>query len=197
MVNTDNIRSTVVGNLKKYLGCPMVRSNQTAKMPAFPFGRYTITTLMTENNGTYGEYEDNIARKPIKQIWSFTFESDKYEEAVNLANKARSWFDYAGTTILNDNDVIVEKVGAVGDRGNLLTTDYEHMYGFDVTFWAFDEIELPENQETIETVSFGEDYNQKLENRLDGVDGVTFNGDSLNGEDELNALLEKRLSGVD
>ena len=155
MVNTDNIRSTVVGNLTKHLGHPIVRSNQTAKMPAFPFGRYAITTPMTENNGTYGEYEDDVARKAVKQIWSFTFESDKFEEALNLANKARSWMDYTGTTILNDNGVIVEKVGAVGDRGNLLTVDYEYMFGFDVTFWAYDEIEMPE-AEVIERVELND-----------------------------------------
>lgn len=185
MLKTDNIRSTVVKNLKEYLGCQIIRSNQTGKMPAFPFGRYTITTPMTENNGTYGEYEDNIARKPVKQIWSLTFESDKFEEALNLANKARSWMDYAGTTILNDNDVIVEKVGAVGDRGNLLTVDYEHMYGFDVTFWAYDEIEMPEaeviekvdlNGIDVETPITAEELNERLEKRLDGE--VVLNGNT-------------------
>lgn len=151
MLNTDNIRSTVVKNMREYLGCPVIHSEQNAPKPAFPFGRYKITTLATANNGTYGEYEDNKARKPVKQIWSFTFESDDYDEAVNFANKARSWIDYVGTTILNDNDVIVESVGAVGDRSNLLTVDYEYMQGFDVTFWAFDEIEMPEI-EVIESI---------------------------------------------
>lgn len=155
MVNTDNIRSTVVKNLKNYLGCPFVRANQTAKMPAMPYGRYTITTPATANNGTYGEYEDGIARKPVKQIWSITFESDKFEEALNLANKARSWFEYAGTTILNDNDVIIERVGAIGDRSNLLTVEYQYAYGFDITFWAMDEIEIPQTEE-IEVIELSE-----------------------------------------
>lgn len=177
MVNTDNIRSTVVKNLKKYLGIPLVRSNQTAQMPAMPYGRYTITTHSTANNGTYGEYEDGKARKPVKQIWSLIFEAEKYEDAVNLANKARSWMDYAGTTILNDNDVFVESVGAVSDRSNLLTVEYQYSYGFDVTFWAYDEVEMPDNG-TIETVDLGngaidkppttEELIERLEKRLDG-----------------------------
>lgn len=154
MVNTDNIRSTVVKNLKDYLGCAIVRSNQTAKMPDMPYGRYTITTIATANNGTYGEYEDGKARKPVKQIWSFIFESEKYEEAVNLASKARSWMDYAGRTILNDNDVIVEAVGAIGDRSSLLSVEYQYSYGFDITFWVYDEVEIPEVS-TIETVDLG------------------------------------------
>lgn len=155
MVNTDNIRSTVVKNLKEYLGVPIVRANQTAKMPAMPYGRYTITTPATVNKGTYGEYEDNIARKPVNQFWSLTFESEEFEEALNLANKARSWFEYVGTTILNDNDVIIEKVGAIGDRSNLLTIEYQYAYGFDITFWVFDEIEMPEKEE-IEVVELSE-----------------------------------------
>ena len=196
MVKTDNIRSTVVKNLKEYLGCPLVRANQTAKMPAMPYGRYTITTLATANNGTYGEYEDGKARKPVKQHWSLTFESDKYEEAVNFANKARSWFEYTGTTVLNDNDVIVESVGAVGDRSNLLTIEYQYSYGFDVTFWAYDEVEIL-TTETIEELSFGEDYNQKLEDRLDGVKSYAYDGGQISEDEALNALLEKRLNGVD
>ena len=177
MVNTDNIRSTVVKNLKEYLGIPIVRANQTAKMPEMPYGRYTITTIATANNGTYGEYEDGVARKPIKQHWSLIFESEKYEEAVSYANKARTWFDYVGTTILNDNDVIVENVGAIGDRSNLLTVEYQYSYGFDVTFWAYDEVEMPE-VETIESIDLGngaidvppttEELIAKLEKRLDG-----------------------------
>lgn len=177
MVDTNNIRSTVVKNLKEYLGIPIVRANQTAKMPKMPYGRYMITTLATQNNGTYGEYEDNKARKPVNQMWSLVFESEDYEEAVTLANKAKTWFDYVGTLTLNDNDVIVERVGAVSDRSNLLTVDYQYTYGFDVTFWAYDEVEMPEIEE-IEAVDLGngeietppttEELIERLEKRLDG-----------------------------
>ena len=177
MVNTDNICLTVVKNLKNYLGISIVESNQNAKMPKMPYGRYTITTPATANNGTYGEYEDNIARKPIKQIWSFTFEAKTNEEALKYANKARSWLDFVGKLTLNDNDVIVERVGAIGDRSNLLTVDYQYAHGFDVTFWAFDEVEMPET-EVIESVDLGgnqidtpptvDELIEKLEKRLDG-----------------------------
>lgn len=177
MVNTDNIRSTVVTGLKKKLNIPIVRANQTAPMPKMPYGRYTITTPATANNGTYGEYEDNIARIPVKQIWSITFESATYKEAVNLANKARAWFAFTGTTILNDNDVIVESVGAIGDRSNLLTVDYQYSYGFDVTFWTYDEIEMPEAG-----------YIESID--LNGIEVV-----NPPTADELNELLEKRLDG--
>lgn len=177
MVDTDNICLTVVKNIKKYLGIPIVESNQKAKMPKMPYGRYTITTPATANNGTYGEYEDNVARKPVKQIWSLTFEAEKDEEALKYANKARSWIEYAGTTVLNDNDVIVETVGAVGGRSNLLTVDYQYAHGFDATFWVMDEIEIPES-EVIETID------------LNGIEVET-----PPTVEELNEELEKRLSG--
>ena len=177
MVNTDNICLTVVKNLTKYVGCPFVESDQNAEMPKMPYGRYKITTPLSANNGTYGEYEDNVARKAIKQIWSLTFEAKTEAEALFLANKARSWFDYVGTTVLNDNDVIIEKVGAVGGRSNLLTVGYQYAHGFDVTFWAYDEIEMPEG-EVIESVN------------LNGIEV-----DTPPTVEELNYTFEKRLSG--
>lgn len=109
-------------------------------MPDFPFLGYNITTLSTENKGTYGQYDDGTLRKPVKQIFSFTAQSDDYTEAVELANKAHDYLDYIGTQFLNDNDVIVESVGNVTDRSNLLTSDYIYSYGFDCFFWLFDEI---------------------------------------------------------
>ena len=153
MVNTDNIRSTVVKGIREYVGCPFVRNNQTAKMPDFPFLGYTITTPATENKGTYGIHDDGTARKPVKQIWSITSHSDNYEEAVNNANKARTWLDYAGYVYLSDNGVTVETVGAVSDRSNLLTADYQYSYGFDCTFFTMDEIVISD-EEVIESVEF-------------------------------------------
>lgn len=177
MVNTDNICLTVVKNLKKHLGIPIVESNQNAKMPKMPYGRYTITTPATANNGTYGEYEDGVARKPVKQIWSLTFEAKTNVEALKFADMARSWIDYTGRTVLTDNDVIVESVGAIGDRSNLLTVDYQYAQGFDITFWAFDEIKIPEGEV---------------------IESVDLNGIELEAPptvEELNYTFGKRLSG--
>ena len=144
MLNTENQRGIVSSGMKKYLGCPCVRTNQTAEIPAFPYVGYNITTIASENKGTYGVYEDKIARKPVLQTWSITAHSDNYEQAVELANKARAWLDYVGTQYLNDNDVIVQSVGSVTDRSNLLTAEYDYAHGFDCVFWMYDEISLVE-----------------------------------------------------
>lgn len=142
MLKTEEQRGIVVTGLKDYLGCEVVRTNQTAKMPDFPYLGYNITTLSSENKGTYGECEDGKARKPVLQTYSFTAHSDDYSTSVELANKARSWLDYVGTQYLNDNDVVVQSVGSVTDRSNLLTSGYIYSHGFDCVFWMYDEINL-------------------------------------------------------
>lgn len=199
MIDYENLRSTVAQGLKKYLGCPVIRSNQNAEPPPFPYLSYTVTTLMSENNGTYGEYEDGIARKPVTSRWSITALSDDNIESVTLANKAREWLDYVGTVQLNANNVIVQSVGSVTNRDNILSTDYECRNGFDVVFWMFDEVKEPETG-TIETIFFNEDYGKHLENRLDGVTPeitTTEYWTSQNQEDEeLAQLLGDRLDGV-
>lgn len=141
MVDFENLRETVVTGLKKYLNCPVIRNNQSAEPPAYPYVSYTITTLMAENKGTYGEYEDGKARKPVTQTWSITAQSDDNTESITLANKAREWLDYVGTVYLNDNNVIVQSVTGVTNRDNVLTTDYEYKNGFDCVFWCCDEVD--------------------------------------------------------
>ena len=180
MLNTEGQRRTVASGLKEYLGCEVIRTNQTAEMPPFPYLGYNITTLARENKGTYGIWNDGKARKPVVQIYSFTAHSDDYSEAVELANQAHEWLDYAGTQYLNDANVIVQSVGSVTDRSNLLTSDYVYSYGFDCFFWLYDEVETTlATDGTIETATIGDVSSEKPE-----------------PEDELNKRLEKRLSGV-
>lgn len=147
MLNTEGQREIVSSGLENYLKHKVVRTNQTAEIPAFPYLGYNITTLANENKGTYGEYEDDTARKPVLQTYSYTSHSDDYTQALELANKARSWLDYVGTDYLNENDVIVQSVGNVTDRSNLLTSDYVYSFGFDCVFWMYDEIKLAEVDE--------------------------------------------------
>lgn len=156
MIDYENLRKTVVSGLSKYLGCPVIRNNQNAELPEYPFASYTITTPMTANNGTYGEYTDKKARKPVTCIWSISVQSDDDVQCVTLANKARDWLDYTGKAYLNDNDVIVQSVSAVGNRDNVLTVDYEYKKGFDVVFWLYDVVDMIDNEDVIEGISLTE-----------------------------------------
>jgi hypothetical protein len=179
MAKFEEMRATVASGLREYIGCPVVRSNQNEEMPSYPYCSYSITTLMSENKGTYGEYSDGIDRKPFTQIWSFSILSNDYSECVSLANKAHEWLDHIGTVYLNDNGVIVQSVGSVNNRDNLLTVEYEYRQGFDVVFWLMNEVESRTQQTGyIEYVSIGdtvvepsattEELIELLEKRLDG-----------------------------
>lgn len=199
MINTENIRITVVPALKKYTGTHLIRANQNAEPPPYPYSTYHITTYATQNNGTFGEYADGKARKPVNQIWSLTTHSNKYEEAFTIANKMREWLDYVGTVYLKDNGIVVQSVGAVGDRSNVLTADYEYSFGFDCILSVFDEVDMPDNG-AIEGLVFNEDYFPKLKNRLDGVaisaHSVSYGGSSAE-DGELIEMLERRLEGME
>lgn len=150
MIDYENLRKTVVKGLKEYLKCPIIRSNQNAEPPKYPYLSYTIITPMSENNGTYGEYSDGKARKSVTQPWSITVQSDDNDESLNLANKAKEWLDYAGTTFLNDNNVVVQSVSNVSNRDNIISIEYEYKNGFDVFFNVFDEV--TSNIETVENI---------------------------------------------
>lgn len=143
IIDYDGLREVVVKGLKKYLNCPVIRSNQNDEPPKYPYVSYTITTVKSANKGTYGVYEDGKDRKPVKQIWSVTALSNDNTQSVTLACKASEWLDHVGTVYLNDNNVYVQSVGSVTNRDNFITIGYEYRNGFDVTFELFDVVDNP------------------------------------------------------
>lgn len=144
MIETDKIRKCVVPGLAEYLGVQVIRSNQNQKPPKLPYLVYTITTLETENKGTYGEYEDGVLRKPATQIWSLSALAATNAESVKIASMARDWLDCVGTTYMNDQGVICQNCTNVTNRDNVLSVEYEYKNGFDATFWAMSEVKIPE-----------------------------------------------------
>lgn len=150
MIEYEKLRETVATGLSEYLGCPVVRSNQNEAPPNYPYVSYTITTLLSQNNGTYGVYDDGKERKPFTQTWSITVQSDNNSECVALAIKAQEWLDRVGKVYLDDNNVIVQSVGSITNRDNFITTGYEYRNGFDVVFWLMNELEY--ETEKIETM---------------------------------------------
>lgn len=151
MIDYKNIRDAVCRGLKKYLNVPVIRNNQNKDPPSYPYVSYTVTTLASANKGTYGEYEDGMDRKAVKQTWSITAQSDNNDESVTLACRAREWLDHSGKLYLSENNVIVEQVTNITNRDNIITIDYEYKNGFDVVFVLYDEVERPDSG-YIETV---------------------------------------------
>lgn len=155
MIDYKHIINTVVKGLHEYLDCPVIPSNRTAEPPKYPYVSYTITTPASANKGTYEEYTDT-ARKQVTQIWSVTALSDDDIESLVIANKARDWLAYVGRMYLKEKDIIVQSVGAVTPRDNVLTVGYEHKKGFDCFFTCYDVVNIP-NTETIDNVEFEAD----------------------------------------
>ncbi len=143
MIDNENLRLNVVKGLKKFLQIPVIRGNQNAEPPKYPYLSYNVTTVTGENNGTYGEYSDGVDRKPVTQTWSITVQSDDESEALRLASKAHDWLDHIGRAYLSDNHIIVQSVTSVTSRDSILTIKKKKKKGFDIVFWLYDEIENP------------------------------------------------------
>lgn len=153
----STIRAAIVSGIHSYLNIPIIRSNQIGKIPSYPYGSYTVLSI-ADKNGTYGIYDDEYHREPMTHTWSFSFQSDDIDECIDTAINAKSWFDHVGTVYLSDNNIIVQSIGSVTNRDNLITLEYEHRAGFDVTFWGLVESSVPDNG-IIEIVEYQYDIN--------------------------------------
>ena len=196
LIDFDNLYKTVTQGLQDHCGCVVRRGNQDGDTPKYPYINYNVLTLMSENNGTYGEYADGKDRKPFQHTQSFTVLSDNHIECLELATKARAWFDRVGRLYLQDNNVSVQRIGSVTNRDNLLVTGYEYRYGFDVVFGVFDVVDNPiEQSGVIETV----DINGGPVEKLPSYEEVTEQLEKANNEVSVayGALnrLNKRMDG--
>ncbi len=156
MINYDSVRRTVVAGLKSYVDCPVIRSNQNAEPPDYPYISYTITTLGKQKNGTYCVAADGTRYKELLQTWSITALSDDASESVTNALKAKEWFSLVGNIHLSDNGVIVKETTDITNRDNILTTEYEYRNGFDVVLRLTDVIDA-------ETANGGAGYIETVE----------------------------------
>ena len=156
MIDYDKVREVFAKGLKDYVKLPVIRLNHTKEPPAYDYLGYTITTIASDNKGTYGVYSDGIERKPVTQIWSISSFSDDDTKAVLLALKARDWIANVGIVYLSDNDIVVQSVGSVTNRDNILTTGYEYRKGFDVVLSLMDSVkDVSETNGEIDTFEIG------------------------------------------
>ena len=156
LIDYDKMREIIKNGLETHLKVPVIRGNQTAKQPDYPFVSYNITTIAGANNGTWQQHEDGIDRKLVRSIWSFSVLAQSWNKSVSLANKTREWIDRAGRLILSDNGITVQSIGEITNRDNILTVEYECKNGFDVVFYVYDEtantIEQSSYIESAETI---------------------------------------------
>lgn len=139
MIDLRKNEIVIVDGLKNYLSvknrpCEVVRQNQIVEVPAYPYVSYNQTALLPAHRGTYCEAEDGTLYADVTQTWSFTVQSDDQDEAMALALRMYNFFSAVGVQLLADNDIVVRRVGGVTTRDNLLSIEYEHRNGLDVTF---------------------------------------------------------------
>ena len=154
----------IVENLERYLStesreCKVIRQNQVAEVPPYPYVTYLPITTETSKGGTYSEAEDGTLYRDILQTWSFTTQSDDLEESLTLALQIVNFFTAAALTLLSDNHITVRRVGNVSSRDNLITIQYEHRNGLDITFglhYAISPVDQI-NKDKIETINLKEE----------------------------------------
>lgn len=148
MIDQKNINKVITDKLREVTGCEMVKSNlANTPIPPYPYISFTITNTETWK-GTYG-VTDGQRHIPLIQTWSITVQSDQDNEAQAKAMEARDWLEEAGRTYLSDHGIIVQSVGGIANRDNLLTLQYEYRKGFDVVLSLVNVIQVLDN-ETIE-----------------------------------------------
>lgn len=141
--------NTINAKLESFLStsecpCAVVLANQVSPIPPYPYVAYTLTQARSEHGGTYGIDENGNRTMEFDSVISYTVQSDDEDEAVFLAVKAAAWFQEIGTTFFSDNDVYIKRVGAVTNRDNLISVQYEYRDGFDVTFTTVEKLEASE-----------------------------------------------------
>lgn len=160
MISFRQIEKVIVDSLQSWLkdkgyNCPVIMANQTVPTPEYPYIAYTITTPVVADMRGYSIAEDGTRYKPLVQIWSFTAQSSDDEEAFNVTMEAYDWFALSGNTLLSDNKIVVQRVGVVTNRDNLLSIGYEYRRGFDVEFLLIHEISKADSEQAgyIETAN--------------------------------------------
>lgn len=133
MNKQSQLLNDIVNALQGVLNCPVIKANQHSPVPPYPYVSFTIITPMVANGGTWGEYEDGTRTKPFKQVWSFTVQSDDDSQALELSMQMYEFFDRRNSD-LSDKGIVAERVSNIANRDNFITIQYEHRYGFDVTF---------------------------------------------------------------
>lgn len=135
--------------------CKAVPRNTAAGAPPYPYLAYTVTSLAAEERGGYCEDpETGVAYRQTRQTISLTLQSDRREEVQNLALAAHDFFTWAGCTWLADYGMVVQGVGAITNRDNLLSAQFEYREGFDVVLSIVNEMRATKAETSgwIETV---------------------------------------------
>lgn len=151
-------RNIFTQKLEKYLGVPVVLSDQTTPPSDFPFAYYSITTpyAPTGEMGNYTQEDipggDEVAETRSEQphatislvfcsINRWTKDEDGQDvepyiygedEAQTLAEKAQGYLLHVGYADLSNLGIVIVDVTNASNRTTLVVDEAARRYGFDV-----------------------------------------------------------------
>ncbi|MED4140855.1 hypothetical protein P4652_21775 [Priestia megaterium] len=118
----------------------IIPADTTKEIPALPYGTIKITSpYIRSGEGQGSEYIQDIADKSYhvrderyKQVLSLNIFAETEEESIEYAKTIHKWFLFFGRTFLQEQQIVVLKVGDVESRTTFLLESYEYKQGFDV-----------------------------------------------------------------
>ncbi|WP_422659114.1 phage neck terminator protein [Paenibacillus sp. EC2-1] len=135
MIPFEEIRKVMIEGLSSAVGVPVIEISGTGDVPAYPFLSYDFTDEGSPHGHMAVTVENNKTIHSGTVALSVTFQSYAKTrlESVNLANRARDWFETTGHRILKENvNVVVVDVGATTNTDIQLGTEWERRNGFEV-----------------------------------------------------------------
>lgn len=146
----------IVKGFYETFGIPLIRGNQTADRPGYPYISYNVLSTASDMNYnlTVEPLLDGVRetrKNEVIQTVSFTSYSDDYAEAKDVTDKLYRYLKVVGYEYLSKNDVIVVEVLNVENREILEVDAYSYRFGFDARIRYNEVVEV--DSETIDSYS--------------------------------------------
>ena len=143
-----NLIKGIRNQLADDLSITIIRADQKGPLPSLPyatykvigdrkgFGRYTTDYLDAEN--TLIETNTQTRNATI----SFNVYGTSHDNAYEVAQQLRKWFDWRGSLFLDEINVAIVSTEEVSNRTIFLTDSYDERWGFDVIIRYLDSDEM-------------------------------------------------------
>lgn len=144
------LTNSIIRLLANHLKIPIVKDNQTEEEPPMPYGYYSVLSHRQQSTDfgdcfylPENDHITHVRQEQVNATFSFTFVSqsrdtdsgyiDGEEEALELAEKAVSFFNHVGYFELTKAGIVVDGIMDMGDRTFLKVDEMCYEYGFDVS----------------------------------------------------------------
>lgn len=156
-------------------GVLVIPSNTTSNKPDTPFATINITSPWIDDVGhadVFRYVDDDGAHMQRSEMYQFVMSLNVYAkgdvQAIQLANKIRTWFVMQGEHLLEDMNVVVVSRSNIENRTTFLVDSYEYKHGFDVQVRATQSDNFTNYEQDGEEATY--DWIEKVEIEFKGVE---------------------------